>query len=128
MFLPWNGVADPPLPKREHHLSGFDRLIFKTKLRQLYSPNGMNCYLAANQVLRKDFKTHAKAVTAAVLQASLLTQAKELGRYRYLNSSQISKEEAARLQGHRHLLDAGPLRPRFHPGGAGRGVDERRPL
>ena len=77
-------------------LSGFDRLVFKGKLRQLYSPNGMNCYLAANHVLRKDFKAHAQAVTAQVVQASLVAQAKELGRFRYLNSSQTSKEEVAR--------------------------------
>ena len=77
-------------------LSGFDRLVFKGKLRQLYSPNGMNCYLAANHVLRKDFKAHARTVTDRVVQASLVAQAKELGRYRYLKSSQISKEEAAR--------------------------------
>lgn len=77
-------------------LWGFDRLVFKGKLRQLYSPNGMNCYLAANHVLRKDFKAHARAVTDRVVQASLVAQAKELGRFRYLNSSQISKEEVAR--------------------------------
>ena len=53
-------------------LSGFDRLVFKGKLRQLYSPNGMNCYLSANHVLRKDFKAHAKAVTDQVVAASLL--------------------------------------------------------
>ena len=34
-------------------LSGFDRLVFKGKLRQLYSPEGMNCYLSANHVLYK---------------------------------------------------------------------------
>jgi hypothetical protein len=77
-------------------LCGFDRLVFKGKLRQLYSPNGMNCYLSANRVLRKEFKAHAKGVTDQVLQASLVAQAKELGRFRYLNSSQISKEEVAR--------------------------------
>jgi hypothetical protein len=77
-------------------LSGFDRLIFKGKLRQLYSPEGMNCYLAANQVLRKEFKEHAKKVTQQVLQASLVDQAKRLQRFRYLNSSQIDKESVAR--------------------------------
>jgi hypothetical protein len=77
-------------------LSGFDRLVFKGKLRQLYSPNGMNCYLSANHVLRKDFKAHAKTVTDQVVAASLVAQAKELKRFRYLNSSQISKDEAAR--------------------------------
>jgi hypothetical protein len=77
-------------------LCGFDRLVFKGKLRQLYSPNGMNCYLSANRILRKDFKAHAKKVTESVLQSSLLAQAKEMGRFCYLNSSQISKEETAR--------------------------------
>jgi len=77
-------------------LSGFDRVVFKGKLRQLYSPNGMNCYLSANHVLRKDFKAHAKAVTDQVLEASLVAQAKRQGCFRYLNSSQLSKEEVAR--------------------------------
>jgi hypothetical protein len=88
-------------------LCGFDRLVFKGKLRQLYSPNGMNCYLAANRVLRKDFKAHAKAVTEQVLHSSLLAQAKELGRFRYLNSSQISKEEAARAIAAEHRIQEG---------------------
>ena len=77
-------------------LCGFDRLVFKGKLRQLYSPNGMNCYCSANHVLRKNFKAHAKEVTEQVLEASVLAKAKELGRFRYLNSSQLSKEEVAR--------------------------------
>jgi hypothetical protein len=77
-------------------LSGFDRLVFKGKLRQLYSPEGMNCYCAANGVLRKEFKVHAKAVTHQVLQASLVEPAKQLQRFRYLNSSQIDKEQLAR--------------------------------
>jgi hypothetical protein len=88
-------------------LCGFDRLVFKGKLRQLYSPNGMNCYLSANHVLRKEFKTHAKAVTEQVLQASLLEHAKQLGRFRYLNSSQLSKEEAAREIAGEHQVKEG---------------------
>lgn len=77
-------------------LSGFDRLVFRGKLRQLYAPQGMNNYLYANDILRKDFKGHAKAVTDQILAASLVTHAKQVGRYRFLNSSQISKEEVAR--------------------------------
>ena len=88
-------------------LCGFDRLVFKGKLRQLYSPNGMNCYLSANHVLRKDFKAHAKGVTDQVLQASLVAKAKELGRFRYLNSSQISKEEVARAIAAEHHVKEG---------------------
>jgi hypothetical protein len=77
-------------------LSGFDRLVFKGRLCGLYWPEGMNCLLHANHVSHKEFKQYAKAVTARVLESSLLSQAKAQGRYRYLNSSKIDKEQAAR--------------------------------
>ncbi len=77
-------------------LQGFDRLVFKGKLCPLYSPEGMNCLLSANHVLTKDFKNYAFGVTAKVIEASLVSQARALGRYRYLNSSQIDKEKFAR--------------------------------
>jgi hypothetical protein len=77
-------------------LSGFDRVVFKGRLPQLYSPEGMNCYAAANHVRLLDFKKHAKEVTRQVLAASLVESAKAAGRYRYLASSRISKEDAAR--------------------------------
>jgi hypothetical protein len=77
-------------------LNGFDRLVFKGKLRQLYAPEGMNCYLSANHVLFKDFKAHVESVTERVLESSLVGPAKELGCFEYLNSSDISKEEVAR--------------------------------
>src|SRR5262249_16130970 len=88
-------------------LCGFDRLVFKGQLRQFYSPNGMNCYLAKNGVLRKDFKAHAKKITDQVLQASLIDQAKELDRFRYLHSSQLSKEEVAREIAAEHQVKEG---------------------
>jgi hypothetical protein len=88
-------------------LCGFDRLVFKGKLRQLYSPNGMNCYLSANHVLRKDFKAHAKQVTEEVLQASLVDHAKAIRRFVYLNSSQLSKEEVAREIAAEHQVKEG---------------------
>ena len=77
-------------------LSGFDRVVFKGRLPQLYSAEGMNCYAAANHVLYKDFKTHAQGVTRQVLAASLVESAKAAGRFEYLGSGQASKEEAAR--------------------------------
>jgi len=77
-------------------LSGFDRVVFKGRLPQLYSPDGMNCYAAANHVRYLDFKAHAKEVTRQVLEASLVELAKAAGRFQYLGSSQASKEEAAR--------------------------------
>jgi hypothetical protein len=77
-------------------LSGFDRVVFKGRLPQLYSPEGMNCYAAANHVLFKDFKAHAKEVTRQVLEASLVESAKAAGRFQYLGSGQTCKDTAAR--------------------------------
>jgi hypothetical protein len=77
-------------------LSGFDRVVFKGRRRQLYSPEGMNCYAAANHVRYGDFKAPAKEVTRQVLAASLVETAKAAGRFQYLGSSQASKEQAAR--------------------------------
>lgn len=87
-------------------LSGFDRLIFHGKLRQLYSPHGMNVLLGCNDILLKDFKRHANAVTHQVLHASLMAQAEQEGRYQYLNSS-ASKEEVAREIAAKHPVKEG---------------------
>jgi hypothetical protein len=88
-------------------LNGFDRLVFRGKLRQLYSKEGMHCYLSANHVLRKDFKEHAKEVTAEVLQASLIAQAKQEDRYQYLGSSKTSKDEVAHAIADKHPIQEG---------------------
>jgi hypothetical protein len=88
-------------------LNGFDRLVLRGKLRQLYSKEGMNCYLSANHVLRKDFKEHAKQVTAEVLQASLIAQAKKEDRFQYLGSSRTSKDEVARAIADKHPVQEG---------------------
>ena len=77
-------------------LSGFDRLVFRGRLRRLYTPEGMNHYCNANHVLRNEFKEHARSVTAQVMQASLVEEAKRCGRYRYLNSSRTDKDQLAR--------------------------------
>jgi hypothetical protein len=77
-------------------LSGFDRVVFKGRLPQLYSPQGMNCYASANHVRLLDFKAHAKEVTRQVLAASLVESAKAAERFQYLGSGRASKDEAAR--------------------------------
>src|SRR5258707_8726563 len=88
-------------------LSGFDRVVFKGRMPQFYSPEGMNCYAAANHVRLLDFKKHAKEVTQLVLQASLLEQAKAAGRFQYVISGKASKNEAARSVLERHPTDQG---------------------
>lgn len=77
-------------------LSGFDRLVLRGTLPQLYGPEGMHAYLGANHVLGKDFDAHAQSVTRQLLDASLIAQAKEGGYFRYLNSSRINKDQQAR--------------------------------
>jgi len=77
-------------------LCGFDRLVLKGKLCQLYAPEGMNILLRANHVAHKEFKQYAAAVTAQVMQAAGVPQAKEQGYFRYLNSSKFDKEQIAR--------------------------------
>src|SRR5271170_1116918 len=74
-------------------LSGLDRLVLRGKVRALYAPEGMNIYLAANKVLRRDFEGHAHQLTQKVLQASLVEQAKASDRFRYLASTNIDKDE-----------------------------------
>lgn len=88
-------------------LSGFDRVVFKGRLPQLYSPEGMNCYAAANHVRFVDFKAHAKELTQQVLAASAVESAKAAGRFRYLGSSRISKDEVAREILVQHSIDTG---------------------
>jgi len=77
-------------------LSGFDRLVFKGKLCQLYAPHGMNYLLRANRVAHKEFKQYAAEITKRVVEAAGVSQAKDQGFYRYLSSSRVNKEEVAR--------------------------------
>jgi len=88
-------------------LSGFDRLVFRGKLCQLYSPEGMNCLLSANRVLYKDYKSYAAEVTAQVIAAAGVPQAKAQGRYRYLPSSKTDKEAVARAFAAAHRVKTG---------------------
>ena len=77
-------------------LCGFDRLIFKGKLRQLYSPDGMHVLFSANHVLRKDFESYTASITENVLAASLEEEAIRLGCFRYLASVNTDKDAVAR--------------------------------
>jgi hypothetical protein len=56
----------------------------------------MNILLRANHVMHKDFKRYAAEVTARVVQAAGVPEAKAQNYYRYLNSSKLDKEQIAR--------------------------------
>jgi hypothetical protein len=88
-------------------LQGFDRLVFRGKLGQLYWPDGMNKLLAFNRVPGHTFKQYAASVTTEVLEASLVKQAVEQQRFRYLSSSAVSKEEVAREFAAQHHVQEG---------------------
>jgi len=88
-------------------LQGFDRLVFRGKLSQLYWPGGMDKLLAFNHVLRNDFKSYAAGITTNVLASSLVEQAKEQQRFRYLSSSNVSKEKVAREFAAQHQVQEG---------------------
>ena len=77
-------------------LSGFDRLVLRGTLRSITFVDGLRHYLCANDVLLKDFGSHVERVSRKLKDASE-NEANELGRpVKYLNSSQVSKEEIAR--------------------------------
>jgi len=77
-------------------LSGFDRLRLRGTLRHLFQPTVMEAYLNACRILIKDFGTFAQSLTARI-KAAAYASAEKTGRpFRYLASSQISKEALAR--------------------------------
>jgi hypothetical protein len=88
-------------------LQGFDRLVFKGKLRQLYAPEGMNAFCGRNRIDRENFKAHADGVTKKIFKASLVSEAKRLHRYCYLKSSKTDKEEVAREIAAKHSVEQG---------------------
>jgi hypothetical protein len=77
-------------------LSGFDRLRLRGTLRHLFQPTVMEAYLNACHILIKDFGAFAHGLTAR-LKAVAYASAEQARRpFRYLSSSQISKEALAR--------------------------------
>jgi hypothetical protein len=88
-------------------LQGFDRLVLRGRLRELYWPEGMRTLLGVNGVACKDYKIYAASIRAKLLAASLVEPAKELQRYRYLPSNDVSKEEVAREIAAQHQVKEG---------------------
>jgi len=76
-------------------LSGFDRMIIKGHLRQLFSDSGKRYFLSQEDVLLKDFGDYAERITK-LLKEHVMEMAEESGRpLIYLNSSKTSKEGTA---------------------------------
>ena len=90
-------------------LSGFDRLRLRGTLRQLFQPTVMEAYLNACRILIKDFGTFAQGLTAR-LKAAAYASAEQAGcPFRYLPSSQISKEALARQIARKNGVTSGRI-------------------
>src|SRR5882762_8513811 len=83
-------------PRIQGTLCGLDRLRLRGTLRHLYQPTVMEAYLNACRVLIKDFGRFANSLTERVKAAAYALAERTQRPYRYLNSSQVSKEQVAR--------------------------------
>ena len=88
-------------------LSGFDRLRLRGTLRHLFQPTVMEAYLNACRILIKDFGTFAQGLTGRI-KAAAYASAEQAGcPFRYLASSQSSKEALARQIAHERGVSSG---------------------
>ena len=79
-------------------LSGFDRVLLRGTLRNLWFAEGMSVYLSVNKVLLKDAGKHFDAVSERIKAASLRKAEERKRPVIYLPSSGASKEaEALRI-------------------------------
>ena len=90
-------------------LSGFDRLVVRGTLRRIAYPFGLKGYLWANQVLLKDFGSHAQQVSE-IVKAGSLEAITAAGRpVHYLHSSRTDKEQMARQIAVADRIAEGPV-------------------
>ena len=88
-------------------LSGWDRLRLCGTLRPLFNPEGMRSHLCASQILLKDFRTHALALSGRI-HARAVAAAMAVGRpYRFMRTSRTSKEQCARALMERDRVQKG---------------------
>lgn len=88
-------------------LSGWDRIVFRGTLRILCVVTGMMEYLNHASVLLRDFGSHAEAMTATLLKASLEAAERYERPIRYLPSSGTNKEEVALEILREHPIESG---------------------
>jgi hypothetical protein len=90
-------------------LSGFDRLIFRGHLLPLCHEGGVRGFLASQGVLLKDFGRYVEGTTKTIRDAAAGVL-NRLGRpIQYLESSRISKEQAARAFLAEQSMRSGPI-------------------
>ena len=90
-------------------LSGFDRLVFRGTLRKIAYPFGLQGYLWANQVLLKDFGTHAQKVSEIVKAGAVAAMTSANRPVRYLQSAREEKEKIALAVAAEDHIESGPV-------------------
>jgi hypothetical protein len=76
-------------------IDGFDRIVFRGWFGRFRYAEGMQDFLASQQVLLKDFEPFAKTLTDALRLDAEATAARLHGKVHYLTSPSISKESVA---------------------------------
>lgn len=76
-------------------IDGFDRIVFRGWLGRLCYAEGMQAFLASQQVMLKDFEPFAKTLTDGLRLDAEAMAARLHGKVRYLPSPNISKEGVA---------------------------------
>lgn len=90
-------------------LSGFDRLVLRGTLRGIAYPDGLKRYLWKVQVLLKDFKEHALAVTERIKEAASRAALAAGRPNRYLDSPSADKDKIAREVAAKDGITAGHI-------------------
>jgi hypothetical protein len=90
-------------------LSGFDRLVFRGTLIPLVRELGMYTLLKRSGVRLLDFKSFVLRTSERVKQASLLEVRRSGRPMRYVESSQLSKEDLARRLLREHPIERGVI-------------------
>lgn len=93
----------------EGMISGFERLVFRGRLRRLYQPKGREWYLCQNKILIKDYGQPVEKVRAE-WKESAIAPIRSMGRVvKHLSSCRTSKEELARHIAAEQGIRSGPV-------------------
>ena len=90
-------------------LSGLDRVLFRGTQRMLATACGLMNYLWHHQILLKDFKEYALALSEQVRRESQAAMEAAGCQYQYLTNSGISKEDLARGLARERGIQTGPI-------------------
>src|ERR671930_670229 len=88
-------------------IEGFDRILFRGTFRNISNGRGLERFLCSQHILYKDFGKFAQQITEVVSNHAKEMARREGREYRFLRSSEISKEEVAREIAERDQIKEG---------------------